>query len=243
MIGLLVSVRNAQEARDACAGGATLIDVKEPNNGSLGAANPRIWKEVRASVPTSLPTSVALGELLDGAAALLHGNGGDALSALADFQFAKVGLAGCQGSDWVSPWRELLRPLPDHIKRVAVAYADYSFAKSPPPAVIIDEARSCGCHAVLVDTFHKNEGNVFAHLRQPELLELARDVRASGMKLVIAGSITLNELEQACQLQPDFVAVRGAVCRGSREKGVDPGRVRAFASALNACANLSTFGN
>jgi uncharacterized protein (UPF0264 family) len=38
MTGLLVSVRDAAEAADALAGGADLIDVKEPNAGSLGAA-------------------------------------------------------------------------------------------------------------------------------------------------------------------------------------------------------------
>ena len=37
--GLLVSVRSAAEALAALAGGADVIDVKEPNQGSLGAAD------------------------------------------------------------------------------------------------------------------------------------------------------------------------------------------------------------
>ena len=37
--GLLVSVRSAAEALSALAGGADVIDVKEPNRGSLGAAD------------------------------------------------------------------------------------------------------------------------------------------------------------------------------------------------------------
>ena len=35
--GLLVSVRNAAEATEALAGGASIIDVKEPLAGPLGA--------------------------------------------------------------------------------------------------------------------------------------------------------------------------------------------------------------
>ena len=40
-VGLLVSVRDAAEAELALAGGADVIDVKEPNRGSLGAAECR----------------------------------------------------------------------------------------------------------------------------------------------------------------------------------------------------------
>ena len=36
MTGLLVSVRSAEEAEIALAGGANLIDIKEPSRGALG---------------------------------------------------------------------------------------------------------------------------------------------------------------------------------------------------------------
>ena len=38
MSGLLVSVRNVEEALAALEGGASLIDVKEPSRGPLGRA-------------------------------------------------------------------------------------------------------------------------------------------------------------------------------------------------------------
>ena len=40
MTGLLVSVRDGQEARAALDGGAAVIDVKEPLRGSLGLPQP-----------------------------------------------------------------------------------------------------------------------------------------------------------------------------------------------------------
>ena len=46
MAGLLVSVRSAEEARAALAGGATVIDIKEPDRGPLGRAEPEVWQQV-----------------------------------------------------------------------------------------------------------------------------------------------------------------------------------------------------
>ena len=62
---LLVSVRSADEARSALAGGASIIDVKEPDHGSLGPAPWSVWREVYTAVSTAAPISVALGELPD----------------------------------------------------------------------------------------------------------------------------------------------------------------------------------
>ena len=47
---LLVSVRNADEAIAALAGGAHVIDVKEPERGSLGAADTSAIAEIVLAV-------------------------------------------------------------------------------------------------------------------------------------------------------------------------------------------------
>src|SRR5689334_14696969 len=65
MTKLLVSVRDAAEARDAVEAGADLIDVKEPQAVSLGAAAPQIVAEIIQAVAGRRPVSVALGELID----------------------------------------------------------------------------------------------------------------------------------------------------------------------------------
>ena len=60
---LLVSVVSADEARRALAGGADIIDVKDPREGALGAPSPRVLSEVVAAVGGAAPVSVALGDL------------------------------------------------------------------------------------------------------------------------------------------------------------------------------------
>src|SRR5204863_2047675 len=88
MTGLLVSVRSAAEAELALAGGADIIDVKEPRRGALGPADPIVWKEILERVAGRVPVSAALGELHSDA---IRGYA----SGAAGFAYAKIGL-----SDW-----------------------------------------------------------------------------------------------------------------------------------------------
>src|SRR5438093_1517849 len=100
MTGLLVSVRNAVEAETALAGGADIIDVKEPRRGPLGPADPRVWDAIHRALDGRAVTSAALGELLFDPV--------EQLAPLAiGFRFAKIGLAGCGNqSRWLDRWHE-----------------------------------------------------------------------------------------------------------------------------------------
>src|SRR5437016_5096196 len=63
MTQLLVSVRSAAEAEAALAGGAQVIDVKEPLRGALGRADDAAIAAVVEAVAGRCPVSAALGEL------------------------------------------------------------------------------------------------------------------------------------------------------------------------------------
>ena len=65
MTRLLVSVRSAAEAEAALAGGAAVIDVKEPARGALGRADDAVIADVVRAVAGRAPVSAALGELRD----------------------------------------------------------------------------------------------------------------------------------------------------------------------------------
>ena len=167
MTGLLVSVRNGQEARLALAGGADLIDVKEPIRGALGAADPAVWADVLSAVAGAVPASVALGEVSEACEPAHRGT-------LSRFQFAKWGLADCRRhADWLPRWAERLGWLPPGVTPVAVVYADWQRAESPPPEQIIEAAAGLGCGVVLFDTFDKQHGGLLDHLSRQELGGLA----------------------------------------------------------------------
>lgn len=228
MTGLLVSVRDATEARAALEGDADLIDIKEPTAGSLGAASVDTWREIVNVVGRSKPVSVALGELLDDSVC-------DLARQATAMSFAKIGLSGCGcRHGWEERWREAIGRLPSGVASVAVAYADYTAANAPHPVEILDCAHRFGCSAMLFDTYSKTEGHLFDHLQQESLRELLREARQRGLKVVLAGSLRGGLIQLALNHEPDFIAVRGAVCRGDRREALDGALVAALADIVHS---------
>ena len=209
MAGLLVSVRSPAEALAALAGGATLIDIKEPANGPLGRAEPVVWAEIRSVLPPAVPVSIALGELTQ--ADLIPGQ------IPAGVSFAKLGLAAarpCWRDDWASVRHRLQRPA---MTWVAVTYADWRQADAPDPDEILDEAISAtDCGVILVDTFIKGPCSPLDLSWRPWV----ERARAGGLQVALAGGLDLKAIERLQPLKPDWFAVRGAACKGSDRAGV-----------------------
>lgn len=220
MTGLLVSVRDAEEALIALRGGADIIDVKEPRNGSLGAADSKVWRAVHERIAGRAPLSAALGEL---ASCVVRGTMKD----LDGYRFAKFGLAGCQDvAGWPQRWRATLSLLPAEVAPVAVAYADFEQARAPDPSHVLAQAMHFKCAALLLDTFEKSNGDLFDYLTPSRLSQLIQQARNAGLLVVLAGSLSSDSIVKAVKLSPDYVAVRGAVCRGDRSAGIDQQLVR-----------------
>jgi len=228
--GLLVSVRDGDEAQAAIRGGADLIDVKEPDRGSLGAADPLAWEEIARVVDDCLPLSVALGEILDAETPARV----NCVKQVASIRFAKVGLAGClDRDDWQDRWMCAHESLPTSVQHVAVAYADWMNARSPEPHTILSSAAQRGCRVLLLDTFDKRSGQLFDYMNLVELNEFACEARACDVKLVLGGSLSLETSRVAMTCKPAYIAVRSAVCIGSRKGRVDELLVRRLAQAIN----------
>lgn len=231
MARLLVSVRSAPEAAVAVRAGADIIDVKEPDLGSLGRASTQVWREVRRACPASVPVSVALGELNDWLGNTPPAVPSDSWSGLA---FRKLGLAHAP-RDWPLRWARLraLTSLSAGPPWVAVAYADWQSARSPSPDAVLEVARETrGFAGVLVDTFSKS-GPFHPDDRWAAWADA---VRRAGLFLALAGSLDLPAIRTLDRLRPDIVAVRGAACQGGRRgAAIDPDRVAELARCV---ANL-----
>lgn len=226
--GLLVSVRSADEARVAIAGGAEVIDVKEPNRGSLGAADPHVVGAVVAAVGSCVPVSAAAGELLDGAE-WCDGK----TNLLKGVSYAKFGLAGCEDlRDWTMRWRSVISRLPKHVQVVAVAYADWQEANAPPPDEVLTAAQALGCPAMLVDTWDKSAGPLFHHWPAEGVRRFCQRTRAARIGVALAGSLTSADVAAAIHCGPQLIAVRGAVCDGGRGGQLSLTRIRVLRAAL-----------
>jgi uncharacterized protein (UPF0264 family) len=214
MTRLLVSVRSLDEARLAAVAGVDLIDLKEPRRGPLGRVDLSVVRQVADELGPGISLSMALGELADWTVedeTLVRRLPPNIL-------FAKIGLSHCGDSPhWPDTWHRALGSLPPSCSPVAVVYADWRTAFVPRPATVLAEATRCGCRALLVDTFCKQAGDVFAHCSVQELADVFERARETGLLTVLAGSLRLEKLETVLALAPDYVAVRGAVCQSDRE--------------------------
>src|SRR5262245_36077075 len=226
--GLLVSVRSADEARAALAGGADVIDVKEPNRGPLGAANREVIAEVVRVVDGRAPVTAAAGELVD----LLPTLADNSCATMpVGVSFAKIGLSQCATiNNWQSHWQQALTALrgdgPLQALPVAVVYADWQAAGSPAPNEIYSAALDIDCRVVLIDTWNKFSGTLFNYLPLGELRFFVDRVRSSGkFVVVLAGSLTAANLLTAMELQPNLIAVRGAACDAGRNGAISQKRV------------------
>jgi len=233
MTKLLVSVRNPQEALAALDGGADLIDVKEPHRGALGAADREVVAAVVRTIAGRVPTSAALGELVALEADQPTASTGSALTT----NFVKIGLSGCtRWHDWPRRWQAALSTLPGDIQRVAVVYADWESCGAPEPFAVLRHAVEIGCAAILVDTYEKTRGGLVDLWNLAYLARYLAAVRSERLLTVVAGSLQAPTLASVASLRPDYVAVRGAVCRGDRTGAIDTELVHRLATILATCA-------
>ncbi len=229
---LLVSVRSPEEAEAALAGGAHVIDVKEPNHGSLGRADDQTIRAVLKVVDDRRPVSAALGELVD------------SFSPMRDprLSFVKWGLTGCRRNSWKMRLSHELS-LAGNPKTVVVAYADWQCAQAPTLDDVVKFACQKPGNVLLVDTHCKEPGTLHKEAR-PTLLDwitpediraLCVQCRAADVRVALAGCLGLAEIERLRVAAPDWFAVRGAVCDENRRQGViDAAKVRQFVDLLRA---------
>ncbi|MFQ5916502.1 MAG: (5-formylfuran-3-yl)methyl phosphate synthase [Candidatus Binatia bacterium] len=234
---LLVSPRDINEALAAVRGGADILDIKNPEEGSLGANFPWIIAEVRRAVPASIPISAAIGDFpnLPGSAALA------AFGALrAGASIIKVGLKGPKDVKSATYLvRQVVRAVKgtDGSAKVAVcAYGDYQRAGTIDPLLIPRIASKCGADIAMVDTAIKDGQPLTDFLREGDLKAFINKARSHGLRAAFSGSLGYREVRTLRLLNPEVIGVRGAACEGGdRKKGkISERRVRRLKKLLGA---------
>jgi uncharacterized protein (UPF0264 family) len=224
---LLVSVRSAEEVAAALAGGADIIDAKEPARGSLGAVDPEVLQAIAACTPPSVPLSVALGDCATEeelrcavSAARFPERSGPV--------YLKLGFAGTASAERVV---SLLRTAVEAAAAimpapaiVGVAYADHRAAGTRSPEDLLRATAAAGASGLLVDTSRKNGRGLLDHIPLERLSALARRARAAGLLFAVAGGLDPAAISRVAPIA-DVVGVRGAACQGGRTGTVSAERV------------------
>lgn len=245
MLKLLISPVDEQEALDAIASGADIIDVKNPNEGSLGANFPWIIKRIRQITPKNLEVSCTLGDIpnLPGTAALT------ALGAASTgVNYIKTSLYALKTTDEaVYMMRNIVKAVKDYnqkIKVVVVGYADAYRVGSVDPKFIPKISSEAGCDLAMLDTAVKDGKNILDFLSPQELKAFVDEVHDYNLKAALAGSLKIQNLPVLHSLGVDVVGIRGAACTNeNRVTGrIDKEKVEAIVQVIRSTEKLCRIG-
>jgi hypothetical protein len=240
---LLVSVVDALEVEEAVLGGAAIIDIKNPREGSLGAQPPRKIAEIAAVIPRGLESSAAIGDVpnLPGTAALAAAG-----AAQCGVDYVKVGLlhvaAEADAVPLLTEVREAVKACNPKARVIACAYADTLPGTSLAPLELPVVAAQAGVDGCMLDTAYKDGKSLRDCLATDALRRFIETCREQSLLCALAGSLRGTDFDWVRELKADVVGVRGAACDGDRVTGrISSLRVRQLREALGAPSlNLCT---
>lgn len=218
---LLVSPMNVIEARSALLGGADILDVKNPKEGSLGANFPWAIRAVVDLANGRVPVSATIGDLdFKPGTASLAALG----AAVAGADYIKAGLLGVKTPEQAEEMLQgIVRSVKDYDpakKVVASGYSDYLRAGSISPMLLPEAAAKAGADVVMVDTAIKDGRPTFDFMGEQDLARFIALGHTNGLQVALAGSIGFAHLGLLRRLDPDIIGVRGIVCGGDRKAAV-----------------------
>jgi len=244
---LLISPDSVEEAID-CAKAAEyldIVDVKKPDEGSLGANFPWVIREIRDAVPADKPVSATVGDVPYKPGTVAQAALGAVVSGAT---YIKVGLYGCTTPEQgIEVMRGVVRAVKDHCPEalvVASGYADAHRIGCVNPLAVPDIAARAGADAAMLDTAIKDGTRLFDHVPPDVCAEFVRLSHASGLLAALAGSVTQADLGTLTRIGTDIVGVRGAVCEGGdRNTGrIRPHLVAAFRGEMDRHAREHAAG-
>ncbi|NLV28163.1 MAG: (5-formylfuran-3-yl)methyl phosphate synthase [Methanomicrobiales archaeon] len=209
---LLVSPATIEEAKKALS--ADIVDVKRPEEGSLGASFPWIIRGIKNL--TQKPVSAAIGDFD-------YKPGGAALTALgaaaAGADYIKIGLMfdGIEEADMVisSVTRAVKDTYPEKSVVIA-AYSDWERLDTISPFDMAPLVAKAGANVSMVDTGIKDGKSTFEFMDEALLIEFKNLNKSLGIKTAIAGSLKFQDIDVLKRIDPEIIGVRGMVCGGDR---------------------------
>lgn len=210
---LLISVVSPNEAVAALKGGADIIDVKNPREGSLGASFPWVIREIRQIVPEDVELSCALGDAP-------HLPGTISLAALGcaslSPDYIKVGLHGTRNKEEALEVMEAVvrgvGEVNDRIKVIPSGYSDFRRIGCLDPMLLPEVAVETGCYGVLVDTGIKDGKTLFDFMDFEKIRDFTEKGHEFGLLVALAGSLRAGDINVLRKLKPDVIGIRGAAC-------------------------------
>jgi len=229
----LITIKNVEEAELIRSKNIEVIDIKNPESGSLGCPTTESVKKIVETLPNNVKTSIALGDFPN-----IPGTASMAVKGCLSYNtdFIKIGMKDAVTKrhlkDMLKACIEPVKNSNRETKLVAATYADiyedtdYTFQE------FIEIAKKHGFKGVMIDTLNKDKGNLLDHLKKQQLREFVEKSRENGLLTGLAGSLRTEDIEKMRSIENDYVGVRGALCKEGRNR-LDEKKTEKFLEEIN----------
>ncbi|PPD52893.1 MAG: hypothetical protein CTY10_08930 [Methylotenera sp.] len=215
MTQLLVSVKSVEEALIALEAGVDIIDLKDPENGALGALDLALSTQIVHQIQQhninmmndSLPVNVSatVGEH--------HIDMESLINSILERALIKVDIIKVAISTFerISNWRndldiQKIRDVNPDIKLVAVFFADQKI-----DLIQLELLKKLGFYGAILDTSAKHQ-NLFEICTIPHLQMFTQYCQKNALKSGLAGSLKPQHIECLTTIGPSYIGFRGGVC-------------------------------
>jgi uncharacterized protein (UPF0264 family) len=226
----LASVTNLEEAQIALESGADVIDLKDPEQGALGALPIASVEQVTRFIAGRKLVSATVGDLPMQPETLL--NAVQAMSATG-VDMVKIGFF--PSSECHDCMRALQSVARLGSKLIAVLFADQAL-----PSNALADFAEAGFYGVMLDTATKNGKSLRDHLPMQDIARFVDEAHSLGLFVGLAGSLQYADIAPLSALQPDYLGFRGALCsHAQRVAPIQRQHMQKVQDMLHKCHEVS----
>ncbi len=215
MTQLLISIKNAQEAKLALASGVDIIDLKDPNIGALGALDLATTKVIVDLVNGRAIVSATVGEQHSNLSELVTD-----IQTRADIGVDIIKIAVSDLFQATDFYDEIAKITKAEIKLVAVFFADEEVNLNLLPTL-----KNAGFYGTMLDT-KKKQYDLLQVQQQDNLRLFTQWCHNYQLKSGLAGSLQPQYIDFLMEINPTYIGFRGGICENScRESALNPSKV------------------
>ncbi len=209
MTGMLASVNSLTEALLVLNAEVDIIDLKQPEQGALGALEVSDVKKIVAEIAGRCPVSATIGDLPMQPELVFN-----AVKAMSETGVDYIKIGFFPGDDWHGTVKKLAELTGQNHALIAVLFAD-----TQVDFAIINLLKVAGFKGVMLDTMNKQSGALLQVMSMAKIVGFIAQVRKLELICGLAGSLRLEDIPVLLPNKVDYLGFRGALCEGQNRSG------------------------
>ena len=209
MTGMLASVNSLAEALLVLNAEVDIIDLKQPEQGALGALEVADVKKIVAEIAGRCLVSATIGDLPMQPELVFN-----AVKAMSETGVDYIKIGFFPGDDWQGTVNKLAELTGQNHALIAVLFAD-----TQVDFAIINLLKVAGFKGVMLDTMNKQSGALLQVMSMAKIVGFIAQVRKLELMCGLAGSLRLEDIPVLLPNKVDYLGFRGALCQAGNRVG------------------------